>query len=236
MYCLCTDKLHLVQSKFWRSCKSPPPAPSSSLTFLVSLESRRSSPARTWRRCCCSSWKVPSCCCCSSLSSSLNCSRVQRYPRVGSYLRTSLLHQIYKKRYVTVEIGNLLLSDDFCLQLCVSKDIHRFLGVLSPSAWSMRLCLQALRMSTTFTELIFLSSLSFFLLPKSKLDWGSCSMLRFKYQLAQDRKTTCLESICKCTTLGKFWALCARVRRLEYENGTGKRKMRRTYWALTLSP
>ena len=83
---------------------------------------------------------------------------------MGSYLRISLLHQIYKKeRYIIVEKGNLLLSDDFCLQLCVSKDIHRFLGVFSPSAWSMRLCLQALRMSTTFTELIFPLFLSSFL-------------------------------------------------------------------------
>ena len=32
---------------------------------------------------------------------------------------------------------------------------HLFLGVWSPSAWSMRVCLHALRMSTTFTELIF---------------------------------------------------------------------------------
>ena len=73
----------------------------------------------------------------------------------------------------------------FFLQLCESRDsIHRFLGVLSPSAWSMRLCLQAFRMSTTFTELIFLSFFLLLVCRKSKLDWGSCSMLSVKYKLA----------------------------------------------------
>ena len=60
---------------------------------------------------------------------------------------------------------------------------HLFLGVWSPSAWSMRLCLHALRMSTTFTELIFQVFISG-LVCRCEVDWGSLSMLRFKYQPA----------------------------------------------------
>ena len=60
---------------------------------------------------------------------------------------------------------------------------HLFLGVWSPSAWSMRVCLHALRMSTTFTELIFQVFISG-LVCWLEVDWGSLSRLRFKYQPA----------------------------------------------------
>ena len=60
---------------------------------------------------------------------------------------------------------------------------HLFLGVWSPSAWSMRLCLHALRMSTTFTELIFQVFISG-LVCRLEVDWGGLSRLRLKYQPA----------------------------------------------------
>ena len=66
------------------------------------------------------------------------------------------------KRHVKVKLCNPLIKGDILslsyTYMWKQRDIHRFLGVLSPSACSMRLCLQALRMSTTFTELIFASS------------------------------------------------------------------------------